>query len=99
MSIRASKTFGGLITYRMVRGVQQVGRRRRPIKAATMPQIAVRQRMSEAKRAYQTLPAGVSNQWRSLATQRGSNPWILFHQEWVRQRIQSPALPLIPAFY
>jgi hypothetical protein len=68
---------------------------RQPLSAA---QLAERQRTSSAAAAWRGLAPGVRSEWQALGVQFGRNPWIIFHQEWLVQRVAPPALPLIPTY-
>ena len=99
MSFAAAGTVGKLATFRSTLGQSVAQLRPVPAVAPSVAQIACRGRFAEYMQLWRSLDVVVRARWQAAAASRQLAPHMLFVRECSLQRVDSPALPMIPAHY
>lgn len=96
-SVSASGSIAGRITYRATRAGAVAQSPAIPTGAATDAQAYQRQRMRDARAAWNALDAALLAEWEALGAARDLNPWPIFFQEYLVQDCSGVRLPIVPA--
>ena len=97
-SISASGTIGNKLMFRSTKRGSVASRKPRMPKKASMPQLAERQRVRNARDKWMALDVPTRNRWYYLATTKRMNSWILFFREYMIQQCTGSQFPLIPRY-
>lgn len=96
LSLSATGTVARTVEYRRIRGVSTAQRHGNPTGQPTAPQAENRAAWAEAATAWRALTPTARAQWSALAATRSRPPFAQFAKEWRDQRIEAPALPVLP---
>lgn len=96
-SVAASGTIGKKLTYRQTAGGSICQTPPIPTGDPSAAQTEERQRFAVALNSWATLPTATKEQWQGAALTLGHQPVMLYTREYLLQRVQPPALPMIPA--
>lgn len=96
LSLAASGTVSGLVSFRMGRKGAEVTKKPHPRTPPTTQQTIERQRMRDARTAFKALSNADLANWQAWATFKGRPVWMAFFAEWQAQQIEAGQAPLIP---
>lgn len=97
MSLNAAGTIAGCLTYRTTNRVNVAQVQTFRSQFATAAQVLNRASYREAAAAWRTIDTATRNKWHTKAAALSLPPFAAFAQEWKRQQITAPNLPLLPA--
>ena len=97
MSLSASGTVAGQLTYRATRTGNVVQRPPVPTGAASDAQRAERLRFAGALHQWDILDSGIQDQWTAAGLAFGLPAYKLFTREYLLQQCSGASLPLIPS--
>jgi hypothetical protein len=96
-SLAATGTIAGALAFRQSAGAAIAQRTSSRKPNATTDQTTCRDAWRLAAAAWRAIDAPTRAEWIALAATRSRPPFAQFAMEWRIQRIEPPALPLIPA--
>lgn len=97
MSLSASGSLAGLVSYRMSKDGPQGLKKPQRMRKQNQLQDENRQRMIDARASFKTLSVDELASWQNVANWLGGSPWQHFFAEYQRQQTEAGQKPLIPS--